>query len=203
MKHLKSLCIIGLALLAFTAAEWARTDENMTYPQEKNYLIDDFQSENVASMGTVWRMFTDRVMGGLSNGTANYEIQDDRRCLRLRGDVSLENNGGFIQVALPLEKSGIPFDASEYAGVRATVKGNGEDYYIHLRTTRTRRPWQYYGAPFSTTGNWQTIDIAFSLFKAENLSFPLDTKELQRIAVVGIKKEFRADIAIDRLEFYR
>ena len=203
MKHIKSLCILSFALLMFASVKWARMDDDLAHPQEDNFLIDDFKSENIASMGTEWRMFTDRVMGGLSNGTSGYEILDGRRCLRLRGDVSIENSGGFIQIALPLEKSGSPFDASEYSGVRATVKGNGEDYHIHLRTTNSRLPWQYYGVSFSTTGDWQTIDIAFSSFNPENLKARLDINQLKRIAVVGIKKKFRADIAVTRLEFYR
>lgn len=171
--------------------------------QNDTLLIDDFSVERKASFGTEWRMFTDRVMGGLSDASSRYETLDGRRCLRLQGSVSLENNGGFVQVALPLIRSRNPFDASDFSGVRISIKGNKEKYHIHLRTAMNRRPWQYYGASFDTTGEWQTQDISFSSFRPENHDTPLDLSRLQRIAVVAIKKAFQADIAIARMEFYR
>ena len=167
-------------------------------------LIDDFSSENgISALGEKWRMFTDQVMGGVSTATSGYDSIQGQRCLRLKGTVSLENNGGFVQVALPLAKSEQTFDASEYRGVRIWVYGNGEDYYIHLRTSQTLLPWQYYGAKFFADAQWQKIDLPFTQFEPENLSSPLKPKKLKRIAIVAIKKEFEADIAVSRIEFYR
>jgi Complex I intermediate-associated protein 30 (CIA30) len=42
-------------------------------------------------------LFTDRVMGGVSNGTMVRETVAGRPAIRMRGDVSLENNGGFVR----------------------------------------------------------------------------------------------------------
>ena len=82
---------------------------------DSSFLIDDFsKAEGVSSIGTQWRMFTDRVMGGESTANSGYEVIDGRRCLRLKGSVSLENNGGFVQVALPLDLDGRFFDAGEF-----------------------------------------------------------------------------------------
>jgi hypothetical protein len=169
-----------------------------------SFLIDDFTDAKGRSLfGSQWRMFSDRVMGGVSTGSSAYETLKGRNCLRLRGSVSLENNGGFIQVALSLVKGNNYFDAAQFKGVRLWVLGNGETYYVHLRSNQTRRPWQYYGAPFKTSGEWQKIDIPFGNFKPESLDVQLDTSRLARIAVVAIKKKFKADIAISRLEFYQ
>jgi hypothetical protein len=117
--------------------------------------------------------------------------------------VSLANNGGFVQIALSLNKDGRPFDASAFKGVRLWTRGNGEAYHIHLRSSDSRRPWQYYGAKFIANETWQMIDLPFSDFKPENLRAKLKTDRLVRIAVVAIKEEFKADIAVARLEFYR
>lgn len=168
------------------------------------FLIDDFARDDLEStFGTQWRLLTDRVMGGVSDATASYEEIDGSRCLRMRGNVSLENNGGFIQVALTLQDGGGPFDAGPYKGVRIRARGNGDEYYIHLRTSRSRLPWQYYSAPFTAGDSWRQIDIPFESFAPQNLSSALDPSELVRIAVVGAKKAFAADVAVARIEFYR
>ncbi len=55
----------------------------------------------------------------------------------MRGDVSTKNNGGFVQIALPLldkKSDGAPFDASAYTGIEIEVSGNNESYNIHFRT---------------------------------------------------------------------
>jgi hypothetical protein len=178
--------------------------EDLMNEQTESMLIDDFTGSNgISSFGSQWRIFTDQVMGGVSTADWNYDTIDGRRCVQLRGDVSLANNGGFVQIALPLNKDGRPFDASAFKGVRLRTRGNGEAYHIHLRSSDSRRPWQYYGAEFVANETWQMIDLPFSEFKPENLTSKLKADRLVRIAVVAIKKEFKADVAVARLEFYR
>jgi|GEM_PF-376524 len=172
--------------------------------QSEFILIDDFSGGGgISSFGTEWRMFTDRVMGGRSTADWRFDTIDGRRCVHLWGDVSLANNGGFIQVALPLTRSGKAFDASPYMGVRLWVRGNGEKYHVHLRSRRTRFPWQYYGAGFIAGESWSMIELPFSEFKAERLKAPLNPEKLTRIAVVAIGEEVKADVAVARIEFYR
>lgn len=166
-------------------------------------LIDDFSEPNgVSDIGTSWRLFSDRVMGGVSTGTSRYEEIDGKLCLRMQGKVSLENNGGFVQIALPLQPDERPFDASAYSGLRLWVRGNGSPYYVHLRTTQNRLPWQYFSAPLATDDQWRPIEIPFSAFTAENTVAMLDSSILKRIAVVGAKKAFQADVAVSKVEFY-
>jgi hypothetical protein len=104
-------------------------------------LIDDFSNQSLISkLGTQWYGASDKVMGGISEASVVHGEFDGRSCLLLTGDVSLENNGGFIQMVLDLEMSGETFDASTFAGVRLTVRGNSEKYSVHLRT-----PYLLYG----------------------------------------------------------
>ena len=172
--------------------------------QESAFLIDDFsRKDQISALNTEWRSFSDRVMGGNSQGQHRFVVIDDKRCIRLTGDVSLENNGGFIQVALSLDDQGQLFDASRYQGIRINVRGNNARYYIHLRSRQTQQPWQYYAVDFQATEEWRTLEIPFSSFKPENLRENLNTAELRRIAIVGAWQEFKADVAVSRLEFYR
>jgi hypothetical protein len=175
---------------------------NMGVENGETILIDDFSNPDVSSYGTRWAFFSDQVMGGVSTGRMTHETIDGKRCLRILGDVSLENRGGFIQGALSLAGTSRAFDAGSYTGVRIMVRGNGEEYAIHLRTLQTERPWQYYGAKFAATPEWTSVDIPFSAFEGENLVAALDTRRLTRIAVVAASKAFNADLAVARLEFY-
>jgi len=167
-------------------------------------LIDDFSSrDGVSALGTSWRRFTDQVMGGVSRAASRFVEIEGRRALRLTGQVSLENRGGFIQVALDLRRGGSTLDAGGYKGVRILVRGNGQQYHLHLRSRQTLLPWQYYSAPFRAEPTWKTVDIPFTAFKPENLRSRLDTSRLTRIALVGAKREFEAEVAIARIELYR
>ncbi len=175
--------------------------------QDESYrirLIDDFsRPDGSSALATRWQSFSDRVMGGVSNVTSGIEVIDGRRCLRLRGEVSLENNGGFVQVALPLGPDGSSFDAGEYQGIRLRVWGNGERYFVHLRTEQTQRPWQYYAAEFTAETEWREVTIPFARFQPQNLGVKLDNSRLRRLAIVGAWKNFTADVAVSRIEFYR
>jgi len=203
------LFIALIILCSFCIASMDESNQNLMkegiiMDANSSFLIDDFsKAEGVSSIGTQWRMFTDRVMGGISTASSGYEVIEGHRCLRLQGSVSLENNGGFIQVALPLEMNGRFFDAGDFKGVRLWVRGNGENYYVHLRTNQSRLPWQFFGAEFTANTEWKKVEIPFQQFKSENLRDQLNTKKLRRIAIVAIKKEFQADIAVSRLEFYQ
>jgi len=171
---------------------------------QSTLIIDDFsRTSGLSALGTQWRGFTDRVMGGVSTAVSGIETVGGRRALRLVGEVSLENNGGFVQVALPLSADGSPLNARAYAGIRLTVRGNGETYHVHIRTTSTLLPWQYYQAEFAAGPAWTTVELPFDLFAAEALEAGLDSSKLTRIAVVASKKPFRADIAVSKIEFYR
>jgi hypothetical protein len=172
--------------------------------QERTLLIDDFSRDDGRSaLGSEWRAFTDQVMGGVSRGRAARDTLDRRPCVRLRGEVSLANNGGFIQVALPLAPPSESIDASAYSGVRLSVRGNGETYYVHLRSGDTRFPWQYYQASFPTSEAWTDIDIPFTAFAPENLRAPLDRGRLARLGIVAARKAMNADVAVARVAFYR
>ena len=167
-------------------------------------LIDDFTSSDLVSkLGTRWRGVSDQVMGGVSEGKLNYDTILGRNCLRIRGDVRLDNNGGFIQAGLDLGKSMGLLDASRYTGMRLAVYGNGEKYSLHLRTPDNTRPWQSYRAHFTAPAEWESIDLSFEVFTPYRLEVPLDLTQLRRIGLVAIGRAFHADLAVAKLQFYR
>jgi hypothetical protein len=156
-----------------------------------------------ATVGTRWELIADRVMGGVSSGAISRETVAGRPALRMQGEVSLENNGGFIQVALDLSPAGAAIDASAWTGIEIDVLGDNERYNLHLRTADVVRPWQSYRAEFLATPEWRTIQLPFRSFDAHRIDAPLDLTRLRRLGVVAIGRRFAADVAIGGLRFYR
>lgn len=148
-----------------------------------------------------WRVFTDTVMGGVSSGELIETVVEGVSCFRLSGQVSLENNGGFVQASLDLGEAGL-FDASEYRGIELRVCGNGEIYNLHLRTDDTRIVWQSYRASFQTEKSWHTVRLAFDDFKPYRIDIPFDRTQLRRLGVVAIGKSMRADVCFASIGFY-
>jgi hypothetical protein len=156
-----------------------------------------------ATIRTRWELIADRVMGGVSSGAMTREMVAGRSALRMQGDVSLENNGGFIQVALDLATAAAAVDASAWSGIEIDVLGNNERYNLHLRSADVVRPWQSYRADFIAAPDWRTIQLPFASFEAQRIDAPLDLTRLRRLGVVAVGRAFTADIAIGGLRFYR
>jgi len=163
-------------------------------------LLDDFsRADGRSAFGTAWRAFTDQVMGGVSTQSVGRETVEGEQALRLRGEVRLDNNGGFVQVALDL---GGPRDASAFEGLRLRVLGNGERYAVHLRSRDTRLPWQYYDAAFTAGPQWSEVELPFDGFAPQALRMPLDRRTLLSVGIVASKRAFQADVAVSRIELY-
>jgi Complex I intermediate-associated protein 30 (CIA30) len=168
----------------------------------QDLIIDDRSSGNLSTnLGTKWRLVTDQVMGGVSNGELNLDDYKSKKCLCMRGNVSTDNNGGFVQIALDLSQ-GEPFDASAYTGVEFSVAGNNEPYNVHFRTTDLWLPWQSYRFTFKASPEWQTIRIPFASLEAYRTRTKFRQDKLKRIGLVGIGRDFKADLCVASIKFY-
>jgi Complex I intermediate-associated protein 30 (CIA30) len=165
-------------------------------------IIDDLSREPpIAAIGGNWQLLTDQVMGGVSKGTMVRDAIGGRSAIRMCGDVSLENNGGFVQIALDLSPDGGVVDASAWSGIELDVFGNGEEYGVHLRTHALTRPWQSYRQTFKADAEWRTVQLPFDRFAPHRTDILLDTHRLRRIGVVAIGRAFSADLALGGLRF--
>lgn len=149
-----------------------------------------------------WRMISDGVMGGRSQGSVARDVMGGRPCVRLRGTVSLENGGGFVQMVQDIDTS-TAAELPRYRGIVLDVYGNHETYGAHLRSKDNWLPWQAYRASFAAEPTWRTIHLPFDSFDAYRTSKPLDLSRLKRIGIVAIGREFSADLCIGRLGFYK
>ena len=153
-------------------------------------LIDDFST----GAEDRWRYTSDRVMGGISDGGAGLGAEDGISFAQLRGTVSTANNGGFIQIRQDLA-SPLPKDAT---GITLRMRGNGETYYIHLRSSASRRPWQYYQAAFKSTENWQQVTLLWSAFEPQGgLEARFSPEDIRSLGIVAYGADYEAALDID------
>lgn len=181
-----------------------RQTEKFTKGQRKvKSIIDDLSNPHPqSSVGTPWRFVSDTVMGGISSGTISRHEIGGRKALRLTGNVSLENNGGFVQMALPLSTNAERFDAIGFTGIKLVVRGNNEPYGLHLRTTDLERPWQSYRQTFVASEKWQILKFPFDQFEQYRTDRKLDLSKLRRLGIAAIGKEFSADVSVARVSLY-
>ncbi len=167
-------------------------------------LLDDFQRDDgLSSRGTRWEGLSDRVMGGRSDMQVGYRESDQGPVLFMRGQVRLENRGGFIQARLPLDPAGGSLDASAWEGLKIRVRGTPGPYFLHLRTRQTWQPWQHYRAPIEVRAEWHEQFVPFSAFEGRATWRRLDVSTLKSVGVVAYGEAFDAEIEVARLELIR
>ena len=149
-----------------------------------------------------WEYVADTVMGGVSRGEAHQEMVAGRQAMRLAGTVSLENNGGFVQIAFDLA-DGRNFDASNYSGLVFEVLGNGATYDLRLRTDALSRPWQSFRASFVAPDEWTEVRVPFDALTAHRTDVEFDSATLRRIGILAIGKVMEADVSVSAIGFYR
>ena len=165
------------------------------------FVLDQLDKSGITVQGNKWQFFTDGVMGGRSSGDVVIEKYKNKKCYRMTGNVTTENNGGFIQMRAKIDPS-IP--VSNYRGVYLNAFGNNHNYSIHIRTSFTVAPWQYYAANFFLSNQWPEIKLTFLKFKKSNFYQPKNLlfHQIKTIGIVAAFDDFYADIAVAEIGFY-
>ena len=164
-------------------------------------ILDNLENPGETTQSQYWSFFTDGVMGGLSQGKAIISSDDGIPCYKMTGDVTTENNGGFIQIRTNLRPS---IEAKKYEGIYLKVKGNNQKYSVHVRTPLSIAPWQYYSYSFYLEKKWIEIKAPFNKFKRSNQYQPKNLSE-QKIKTLGLVagfNDFYADICLAEIGFY-
>ncbi|MEL6609465.1 MAG: CIA30 family protein [Pseudomonadota bacterium] len=143
-----------------------------------------------------WGYVEDGVMGGVSNGRAAYVDG----ALRMVGSVSTDNNGGFIQV-----RTRTPGDwPADAQGLELQVRGNGEVYYVFLKTPELRRVFHSFRAPFETGADWATVRVAFADFTPSHSGMPegFTPDQVSSLALVAYGRDHEADLSVRSIRLY-
>lgn len=151
---------------------------------------------NDASTAPKWFSVNDGVMGGLSKGLADIK----HGSLHFRGDLSLENNGGFSSI-----RTAGDYDFSGKEAVVMRVKGDGRSYQLRLATdARHKGSAVSYGAEFATVNaGWIEVRIPLKSLTPSWRGVKLDGPALDALAVeeigilIGDKKAGRFSLEVD------
>ena len=181
--------VLGL----FAAALWLAASIGNAIGGDQ--LIDDFRS----NPDQRWRFIADTVMGGVSTGKVAFRTEGGVSFAEMTGEVSTKNNGGFIQMR---RQVAAPPDGT--TGVRLVVRGNGQRYFVHLRTSGTLLPWQYYQAPFEAGSSWREIRIPLTGFKRSGalLRKVPSATSIKSVAVVAYGRDYTAKVQVREIGWY-
>lgn len=147
-----------------------------------------------------WEFIADGVMGGVSDGRADFADDGATTYVRLTGTVSTENNGGFIQVRRLLTA---PFPVGT-EGLSLVTRGNTETYYLFIRTTEMTRPWHFYNAAFVPGPDWDEIRISLAEFTRSHdfLAQPIDPQTVTSVGIAAYGRDHTADLSVASVKLY-
>jgi len=162
-------------------------------------LISQFEKGN---KDIRWYTVNDGVMGGLSNGIFQYT---DAGTGVFRGNLSLENNGGFSW----LKAFDPDINLSGTEGIKIRIKGDGRKYALTLKNPDRRRV-MYFASFFDTKdGEWQEIELPMKSFKGYfygqnvNAVSSMNREKMKEIGIILLdKKQGPFQLELDWIKAY-
>lgn len=162
-------------------------------------MITSFQPLSIFNFTTTadisqWRIVNDGVMGGLSRGS--FSLTSEGYGL-FKGTVSLDNNGGFTSVRYRFA----PLTTNKDSKIKLRLKGDGKEYQFRIKDDS--RQYYSYITTFSTSGEWQDIEIPLSQmvpsFRGRTLNIPnFSENQIEEIVfLIANKKEERFELLLD------
>jgi len=117
-------------------------------------LIFDF---SLPSEEKKWEIITDEVMGGISQ--SQMFITSNKTAI-FRGEVSLENYGGFASIRTQTQD----YQLDGYAGLSLRVKGDVKEYRLRLRTDDEFEGIAYQASFTTQSEKWIIVHLPFTEF---------------------------------------
>lgn len=159
-----------------------------------SHIIFDFNQKAIIKD---WVIVDDGVMGGKSAGSFSLNEQGHGV---FEGSVSLENNGGFSSLRYSSERILV----QDFTKIVLKIKGDGKKYQFRIKSNVG--DYYSYIATFSTSGEWQEIQIdlkdmypSFRGRKLEQANF--EKKYIEQVAfLIGNKKREKFQLLIDQIE---
>ena len=150
-------------------------------------------SSNISNNPSNWYLVTDQVMGGISN----LSISHSEGVFFMKGNVSTENNGGFVRLS-----NRIDISSNNFHGIKFKAKGNNETYEIHVTLKGIKMPpWAYFSKGFDVTNEWQEYEIFFKDLKRSSgiSTASMKAKNIRDISIAGYGKDFNVDLSIKEI----
>lgn len=143
-----------------------------------------------------WRVVTDQVMGGVSKA----QLFHDTEGTHLVGDVSLENNGGFIQIQLDRPKELSP---ELYQGVFIEWRSeHAQPFELLIKSSQLWMPWQSYRAKAMASQEWQSLFIPFQQFTPYKTQTQLRLDKITKFSVLAGGEDKFVQLSIRQFGLY-
>ena len=159
-----------------------------------SHIIFDFNKKtNIEN----WIIVDDVVMGGKSSGT--FKLSAEGHGV-FEGAISLKNNGGFSSVRYRFEKKLI----KESTTIILKIRGDGKKYQFRIKPNSN--DYYSYISSFSTTGEWQEIQILlkdmYPSFRGRKLDQPNFSNDYieELTFLIGNKSQEKFKLLIDKIE---
>ena len=83
------------------------------------------------------------------------------------------------------------------------AKGNNEKYFIHLRTTFTVLPWQYYQHSFTVQKDFKNFILPIRNFKKSGFLLPdkISPKYIKSNGIVAFGRDYKAELIVKEISF--
>ena len=149
--------------LALTLVAGCSTNESKDATDQSSVAYDFTMQATVAN----WSVQNDTVMGGVSESSSTWANKQ----LVFSGNLSLDNNGGFVSCFGPVDEK-LPSLMNGSTAIRIRATGDGKTYLFQLRGndgtnyvqrfTSTKEKDQVYVLPLSdfTAVDWRLEEIA-------------------------------------------
>jgi monofunctional biosynthetic peptidoglycan transglycosylase len=146
--------------------------------QESGRVLFDFSGPNAASQ---WQIVNDGVMGGRSSSRAEMKAEGQ---MWFKGNLSLENNGGFASVRSRPKTLGLARGQS----IVLRVLGDGRKYTFNLYLPDRRTAFSYRREFETIPGKWAEVRMPLDQFVATSFGRTIANDRLDptRIDSLGI-----------------
>lgn len=158
-----------------------------------SHMIFDFNKNSDIQS---WIIVDDIVMGGRSSG--NFSLSPDGFGV-FEGHISLDNNGGFSSVRYQFER----INVKERDKIIIRIMGDGKKYQLRVKDDAGK--YYSYITSFSTSGEWQEIEILLKelspSFRGRKLDQPNFSHDyIEEIAfLIGNNKTEEFKLLIDKI----
>lgn len=166
---------------------------------ERETIIFDFNSNEKS---TKWYIVNDDVMGGISK--SDMVINKDGTAT-FKGNVSLENNGGFASVRFILDS--IP--QNRFKGAIVRFKGDGNIYNLRFRSNDNFDGYAYQAKVKTEKDTWKEFKISFDdfvpVYRGITLKDkpPLTSKDIAQMGIlIADKQSGEFEVILDWVKFY-
>ena len=148
------------------------SDHSQSASHEKSHVSSMLQLD--------WYSLNDGVMGGVSTGSV--KLVDNQ--LLYRGQLSLENRGGFSTV-----RANVPKMDKDATGVEIKVKGSARPFKLNLAKSTSDWNLNQWSYTMDVESDWKTIKVPFTAFTHEimgrrpGMVEPITARDIEKISI--------------------